>query len=537
MADEAPAQVETPQVVEESGDAAVDGQNAGEDGGAEQTDMAEPAFVEPPACPILAKLYGESAFEPVELVAGVSLSRVVGAVWVDSGAEDFLKQNWKPEAPEDSEEPIAAFDPSSPEYTVLPKRLAKSKALQDVNRLKLGLKDVQEELSAIHGKKGMDEEREALQAKIDEATSALEEAQTAFSDLKASFQDDPQALTPWMNTLFDTADLGVTTFSACGSFWPRADLTTVFSASHGAERTTGAERVLATFRKRYILERGAAAAPRLIFRIAPNVMRAAVTAEVVSEAVVRVAEAAGVGPEAEAPEPLDAVEVCWWEGSGQSAVGALRQLGDMCREETETDEETGEVTVTAPRKIRALGVYGFSARAIEQAVAAGVSLAFAHFPYGFDVSADGRAALAACRRHGIRVIGGGACMHGLLDVSFLGLPAPQACGEPQRALELLTSTADAADAVAGVGGWSAFQKLLRAAADVAEKHGVTVQAVALRWVLDQDVVPVVPVSWSGAGRAFGKRGTGDTGTPDRLLFQRHSFLDEDDMQTLASALA
>lgn len=203
---------------------------------------------------------------------------------------------------------------------------------------------------------------QALQAKIEEANSALEEAQSALFDLKASFQDDPQALTPWMNTLFDTADLGVTTFSACGSFWPRADLTAVFSRSHGAEHTAGGEKVLAAFRKRFMLERGAAAAPQLIFRIALNVLRAAVTEEVVAEAVARLMETAGIDPEGEAPEALDAVEVCWWEGSGQSPVAALRQLADMCREVTEVDEETGEVTVTAPRKIRALGVYGFSAR-------------------------------------------------------------------------------------------------------------------------------------------------------------------------------
>lgn len=43
---------------------------------------------------------------------------------------------------------------------VLPGRLAKSKALQDMNQLKLQLKDTQEELAAIQGKKGMDEERE-----------------------------------------------------------------------------------------------------------------------------------------------------------------------------------------------------------------------------------------------------------------------------------------------------------------------------------------------------------------------------------------
>lgn len=207
---------------------------------------------------------------------------------------------------------------------------------------------------------------QGLQAKIDELTAAMEEAQTAFTELKASFQDDPQALTPWMNALFHTADLGVTTFSACGSFWPRADLRAVFSRSHGAEHTSGPAKLLAAFRKRFILERGAAAAPQIIFRVAPNALRSAVTEEVVSDTVARLMETAGADPEAEAPEALDAVEVCWWEGSGQSPVAALRQLQEMCREVTETDEETGEVTVTAPRKIRALGVYGFSTRCVSR---------------------------------------------------------------------------------------------------------------------------------------------------------------------------
>lgn len=203
---------------------------------------------------------------------------------------------------------------------------------------------------------------QALQAKIDEITASLEEAQGAFTDIKASFQDDPLALTPWMNALFDTADLGVTTFSAAGRFWPRAPLSAVLSTTHGAEASAAAEKVLGAFRKRYAAERGAAAAPQIIFRISPNALRTTVTEDTITDAVTRLMEAAGVDPEADAPEPLDAVELCWWEGSGESPVRVLRQLGEMCREVTEVDEESGEVTVTAPRKIRALGVYGFSAR-------------------------------------------------------------------------------------------------------------------------------------------------------------------------------
>lgn len=77
----------------------------------------------------------------------------------------------------------------------------------------------------------------------------------------------------------------------------------------------------------------------------------------------------------------------------------------------------------------------------------------------------------------------------------------------------------------------------RRSAEVRASARVAVQAVALRWAMDHGVVPVVPVAWSGAGGAFGKRGTGDDGRPDALLLGRHTFLDPDDMGRLAAALA
>lgn len=66
---------------------------------------------------------------------------------------------------------------------------------------------------------------------------------------------------------------------------------------------------------------------------------------------------------------------------------------------------------------------------------------------------------------------------------------------------------------------------------------VCVQAVAMRWCLDQGVTPVVPVAWGGAGAAFGKRGLGEAGKPDCKLFMRDTFLDADDTSRLAAALA
>ena len=66
---------------------------------------------------------------------------------------------------------------------------------------------------------------------------------------------------------------------------------------------------------------------------------------------------------------LDAVEVVWWSEEAASPLQTLKQLAKMCEDETETDAESGEVTVTAPKKIRALGVADFSAKCALQTLA------------------------------------------------------------------------------------------------------------------------------------------------------------------------
>ena len=71
----------------------------------------------------------------------------------------------------------------------------------------------------------------------------------------------------------------------------------------------------------------------------------------------------------------------------------------------------------------------------------------------------------------------------------------------------------------------------------AEDVGVCMQAVAMRWCLDQGVSPVVPVAWSRAGAAFGRGGLGEAGKPDSKLFMRDTFLDDDDTSRLTAALA
>ena len=98
---------------------------------------------------------------------------------------------------------------------------------------------------------------QAAQTAADEVKGQLEEAQTAFTELKASFAEDPTSLTPWMNAMFATADLGVSTFAVGGATWPHSAASATFSRSDGAEAMEGVVKMLAAFRKRFLLERGA----------------------------------------------------------------------------------------------------------------------------------------------------------------------------------------------------------------------------------------------------------------------------------------
>lgn len=164
-----------------------------------------------------------------------------------------------------------------------------------------------------------------------------------------------------MNSLFSTLDLGVTTFAVAGSLLP-TDLKKAFSERHGVEVTEGIEKLLVAFKKRCALERGKESAPSLIFQLSPNMFRGPVNDETISTAISRLMEVSGIDPEGESPGSLDIVELCWRDEDLADPVPTLRFLNAMCKDETTTDEETGEVTVTAPKKICALGVHGMSAR-------------------------------------------------------------------------------------------------------------------------------------------------------------------------------
>ena len=103
---------------------------------------------------------------------------------------------------------------------------------------------------------------------------------------------------------------------------------------------------------------------------------------------------------------------------------------------------------------------------------------------------DSRAAgamSAFCLAHGVRLLAYGTLAGGLLSERWLGRPAPDPAAIPDWSKSKYNRFVDA------IGGWDVFQGILRAAHQVATRHGVSISNVATRWVLDHPAVAAVIV--------------------------------------------
>ena len=124
-----------------------------------------------------------------------------------------------------------------------------------------------------------------------------------------------------------------------------------------------------------------------------------------------------------------------------------------------------------------------------------------------------------CERHGAWLLAYGTLNGGFLSERWLDRNPPDSVTD--------WSKMKYGRFIAAAGGWQAFQTVLRAAAEVARKHGVSLANVATRWVLEQRRV---------AGVIIGARlGEAMHATDNRRLF---SFaLDADDRALLERAFA
>ncbi|GFR49624.1 hypothetical protein Agub_g11696 [Astrephomene gubernaculifera] len=511
--------------------------------------MAEPG--EEPASgpapdPILFELYG-SERPPVELLPGVALSPIVNSCWLPGDAKAMLSESWIPAPPEDAGEstgpPPPSFDAAAPEYNELVRRLARCTPFLKWNQLTIQAKELELELAGLKGA-----EAEAKAAELEVLRVAIADTEAAVAELKASFSDDPLSLVPWVQALTDLADAGMTTFEVSGAGWPYCPLRQLFgelpSAAPPAGFFDGAERVLGTFKRRYERERGPDRV-QLLLKLAPNVFTdawatggptgaAAAVEAYVERARSNVYGAEGLTTPEGLPLPLDLVQLVWWDFQASDPLPVLKALQRLATDQLEVNEETGEVVVTEPRRIRGIGLVDFPAEQLKAVIQAGVPITCVQVEHSVCVRSSA-AVLTLCARYGIKVLARGGTLGGLLSDKYLGAPPP----DPVKGDPDLDSVPACLDMVNNIGGWSKLQDALTVVKGIADKHSVRPETVALRWQIDVGCFPLVTTRWGQrVWRQFGYEGWASAqrngGKPgvDAALFQVESFLDVDDVRQL-----
>lgn len=160
-------------------------------------------------------------------------------------------------------------------------------------------------------------------------------------------------------------------------------------------------------------------------------------------------------------ETLDMVQFHWWDWSIPGHLDSLLWLKDMQSE----------------GKLRLIGVTNYDGRHLAEALDAGVPLASHQVQYSpLDARPD-RGVAALCAANGIGLQCYGTLAGGFLSDRWLGAPPPSTPGDRSQAKYRLI--------IEEFGGWALYQELLQALAAVGRRHGASIAAVALRWVLDR----------------------------------------------------
>jgi aryl-alcohol dehydrogenase-like predicted oxidoreductase len=164
-------------------------------------------------------------------------------------------------------------------------------------------------------------------------------------------------------------------------------------------------------------------------------------------------------------ERLDLIQFHWWDYAVPGYVEVAHWLQEM----------QGE------GKIRHLGVTNFDRAHLEELVSAGVKVVSNQVQYSVLDRRPGKELAPYCRDNGIVLLCYGGLSGGFLTDGYLGMDNPPS-QIPNRSLIKYTLIIDE------IGGWEGYQAILKTLKRVAERHGVPLPCVALRYILDQAAV-------------------------------------------------
>jgi aryl-alcohol dehydrogenase-like predicted oxidoreductase len=164
-------------------------------------------------------------------------------------------------------------------------------------------------------------------------------------------------------------------------------------------------------------------------------------------------------------ERLDLVQFGWWDYDIPRFVETAQWLAKLQR----------------AGKIRHLGATNFDVPSLRQIVDAGVRMVTHQVQYSVLDRRPEHGMVDYCRSQGIKLLCYGTVAGGFLSDRYLGRPEPLA-PQANRSLTKYKLIIDE------FGGWGAHQELLRALRAIADKHGVGITSIAVRYALDRPQV-------------------------------------------------
>jgi aryl-alcohol dehydrogenase-like predicted oxidoreductase len=163
---------------------------------------------------------------------------------------------------------------------------------------------------------------------------------------------------------------------------------------------------------------------------------------------------------------LDLLQFHWWEYADASYLDALMHLADL--------REAGQ--------LRHLAVTNFDTAHLGMIVDRGLRVVSNQVQFSLIDRRPERHMVPFCQAHNMSLLTYGTLCGGLLSDAYLGQPEPRGAALSTASLRKYKQMIDM------WGDWPLFQTLLAVLHQIAEKHGVSIGNIAVRYILDRPTV-------------------------------------------------